>query len=66
MRQRRPADPMDPGDAADPSIMGYSQNAEALPKRLQPIPERQSRALGVRNQYLVNHGAYADVINLNR
>jgi hypothetical protein len=27
MRQRRPADPTDPGDAADLSIMGYSWTA---------------------------------------
>ncbi|ADV13267.1 hypothetical protein EN925_27860 [Mesorhizobium sp. M7A.F.Ca.US.006.04.2.1] len=28
MCQRRPADPTDPGDAADLSIMGYSQGPE--------------------------------------
>ncbi len=27
MRQRRPADPTDPGDAADLSIMGYFKGA---------------------------------------
>jgi len=38
MRQRRPADPMDPGDAADPSIMGYASAIEALPRHRQPNP----------------------------
>ena len=30
MRQRRPADPTDPGDAADLSIMGYNMNTDGV------------------------------------
>jgi len=30
MCQRRPADPTDPGDAADLSIMGYSLNSSGI------------------------------------
>ena len=39
MCQRRPADPTDPGDAADLSIMGYLSDAAGLrsPSRRQPL-----------------------------
>ena len=40
MRQRRPADPTDPGDAADLSIMGYlASNRTYSPSRLRLISE---------------------------
>ena len=36
MRQRRPADPTDPGDAADLSIMGHLQTVRLSSSRRRP------------------------------
>ena len=37
MCQRRPADPTDPGDAADLSIMGYRQTLRTKAPRFRPV-----------------------------
>ncbi|MAS12911.1 MAG: hypothetical protein CMH69_06370 [Nitratireductor sp.] len=45
--QRRPADPTDPGDAADLSIMGYSEAAARRQRRdIRPAPFGERFAQG--------------------
>jgi hypothetical protein len=59
MRQRRPADPMDPGDAADLSIMGYLLRA-LLQRSFAPAPSLNLfniRARALENQYFLNQPA---------
>ncbi|TPI33705.1 hypothetical protein FJ414_20625 [Mesorhizobium sp. B3-1-6] len=45
MRQRRPADPTDPGDAADLSIMGYFWIEPAR------LPSRRPRLLSMHRRF---------------
>ena len=44
MRQRRPADPTDPGDAADLSIMGYRQDGAGFGAGRAALSDRQQFA----------------------
>ena len=68
MCQGRPADPTDPGDAADLSIMGYLR-AEAVFRPRRPIGSEGKicpRALG--NQYFLKDCGRiaANAVNSNR
>jgi hypothetical protein len=55
VRQRRPADPTDPGDAADLSIMGYlASSLPYSPSRLRLISERHTRKRAFENQQFLN------------
>src|SRR5262245_62745418 len=56
VRQRRPADPTDPGDAADLSIMGYQEGSRSYsPNRPRPNSRRHTRPRAFENQQFLNH-----------
>jgi len=52
MRQGRPADPTDPGDAADLSIMGYLSTGPEFPR---PVPSALLEKTFAQEQLKINH-----------
>ncbi len=68
MCQRRPADPTDPGDAADLSIMGYFSDRAGL-STLVPASSSvygvQICAEAYENQPFLNHGSRIAWVKVN-
>jgi hypothetical protein len=66
MCQRRPADPTDPGDAADLSIMGYLSNRPGIsPAPAPSFNDKDSYARVYENQLFLNQASWIAWIKVN-